>query len=81
MRVPDKQEAPRSSIHTVSACQKDKKGKRKAVPKPPVARSTKKVAAPAAATKAEPRSAQKRLSILMVASEAHPTRRPEVWPK
>ena len=45
---------------------------RKALPKPPVARGTKPAQTIDAAPKAQPRSPQERLSILMVASEAHP---------
>src|SRR6476619_2537522 len=70
-RVPEKKRpAPRSTPSAPAG--KATKGKRKAVPKPPVARGTKKAPTPAAATKARPPSAQKRLSILMVASEVHP---------
>ena len=70
-RVPDNKKRPDPRSTPSAPAEKAKKGKRKAVSKPPVARGTKK-ATPAAATKAQPRSPQKRLSILMVVSEAHP---------
>jgi starch synthase len=72
---PDPKSKPRT---TPSASpDKDKKEKkaprtRKALSKPPVASKTKTARTTDAAPKAQPRSAQERLSILMVASEAHP---------
>ncbi len=69
-RRPDSQSKPRTTPSAPP--DKDKKGKRKTVPKPPVARRTRRAPATIAATKAQPRSTQKPLAILMVASEAHP---------
>src|SRR6266550_3346729 len=71
-RVSDNKKRPDPRSTPSAPAEKAKRGKPKAVPKLPVARRTKKAPTPAAATRAQPRSAQKRLSILMVASEVHP---------